>query len=70
MGLERLHPMWKYKIFREISKETDWERFRKRCRFFEPVYDWCSIYNSFCTYEDCPLIKKKPNNLEDQRSLK
>jgi len=59
MGLERLHPMWQYKIFREITKKTEWEKFRKKCKFFEPVYDWCSKLNSFCICEKCPVFKRQ-----------
>ena len=63
MGLENLHPMWKYKIFLEITKETDWEKFRKKCRFFEPVYDWCSKLNAFCERGKCPLFKHRDKGL-------
>jgi len=59
MGLETLHPMWQYKIFREITKETDWKRFREECQFYNPAYDWCDKTDSFCEREKCPLIKRR-----------
>lgn len=54
MSLEELHPVWRYIIFREITKETDWERFKKKCPYYELVYERCSRINTFCSYKDSP----------------
>ena len=61
MGLEDLHPMWQYKIFKEVSKEPEWKRLRRKCPYYELTSGRCSELNDFCSFHRCPLRKGKPH---------
>lgn len=59
MGLGELPPEWQYFIYREIMKELDWEKYRKKCSYYEQKNKWCNKANIHCSFEKCPLKSKK-----------
>ena len=47
--------MWQYKIFKEVAKEPEWRKLRRKCPYYESTYEWCSELNDFCSFHRCPL---------------
>ena len=58
MGLDRLHPMWRYFIYRRIVSELEWRRFRSRCPYYDSRRGWCRKLNALCSFSRCPFRRR------------